>query len=70
MNARNLTQMQRFALLALGRIDRFRWELDLMTEERMFELAAVDLAMKQDGRWLVTAAGKELIAKLSVQIPH
>ena len=70
LDGRDLSQLQRFALLALGRSEVFRWERDLMTPELMSELATLGLVVEADGGWVATAAGKELIARLSIHPLH
>jgi len=60
-----LTQTERFALLALRNKTRFRWERALMETATMQRLAGKGLAVFEGERWEPTQKGIELIARLT-----
>ena len=60
-----LTQTERFALLALRNKTRFRWEHALMETATMQRLAGKGLTVYEGERWEPTQKGIELIARLT-----
>lgn len=63
---RDITQPERFALLALSNPPlMFRWERNMMTDDVMEALAAKGLAVRSGHHWIATAEGAETILKIS-----
>jgi len=66
LNGTELTQTERFALLALrNRSQLFQWERALMESPTMQRLAHLGMAAFESGRWEPTQKGTELIARLT-----
>jgi len=66
LNGTELTQTERFALLALrNRSQLFQWERALMESQTMQRLACEGMAVYESGRWEPTLKGIELIARLT-----
>ena len=61
-----LTQMERFALLALrNRAQLFQWERELMESPTMQRLAHQGMVVFDGERWEPTQKGIEMIARLT-----
>ena len=66
LTGNELTQTERFALLALrNRTQLFQWERELMESATMQRLAQQGMAIFEGGRWEPTQKGIELIARLT-----
>jgi hypothetical protein len=66
LTGNELTQTERFALLALrNRTQLFNWERALMESPTMQRLASLGMAAFEGNRWEPTQKGIELIARLT-----